>query len=201
MAINTKISLCLLSYPRRLWNRISSLLVLLVKLFKCFLLIHCTIVFRLKDTLLLWATDNTDSSKIPIQTPIITDSRCYGHHLMVWRSSTQKELYFSTKILWRKATVDVNTFLRPPWEIVAENRSVECDYYYYYYYYYHCYYCYYYYCCCCCRWWYFLFGLLVLRTYISSLLQSVTSVITKCDRYYKVRHNTPSQLIMPSSTH
>ena len=30
-------------------------------------------------------------------------------------------------------------------------------------------------------------GLLVLRPSISSLLQSATSVITKCDRYYKVR--------------
>ena len=40
----------------------------------------------------------------------------------------------------------------------------------------------------CCRWWYLLLGLLVLRPSISSLLQSATSVITKCERYYKVRH-------------
>ena len=49
---------------------------------------------------------------------------------------------------------------------------------------------YYYYCrCCCCRWWHLLLGLLVLRPSISSLLQSATSVITKCDSYfyYKVR--------------
>ena len=49
----------------------------------------------------------------------------------------------------------------------------------------------YYYCCrcCCCRWWRLLLGLLVLRPSISSLLQSATSVITKCDSvfYYKVR--------------
>ena len=46
---------------------------------------------------------------------------------------------------------------------------------------------YYYYCrCCCCRWWHLLLGLLVLQPSISSLLQSATSVITKCDRYYKV---------------
>ena len=62
---------------------------------------------------------------------------------------------------------------------------------------------YYCYCrCCCCRWWRLLLGLLVLRPSISSLLQSATaffitkcdglllqsatSVITKCDRYYKV---------------
>ena len=49
---------------------------------------------------------------------------------------------------------------------------------------------YYCYCrCCCCRWWHLLLGLLVLRPSISSLLQSATSVITKCDSffYYKVR--------------
>ena len=50
---------------------------------------------------------------------------------------------------------------------------------------------YYYYCCCCCcrRWWHLLLGLLVIRPSISSLLQSATSVITKCDSffYYKVR--------------
>ena len=49
---------------------------------------------------------------------------------------------------------------------------------------------YYYYCrCCCCRWWNLLLGLLVLQPSISSLLQSATSVITKCDSffYYKVR--------------
>ena len=50
---------------------------------------------------------------------------------------------------------------------------------------------YYYYCCCCCcrRWWHLLLGSLVLRPSISSLLQSETSVITKCDSffYYKVR--------------
>ena len=48
---------------------------------------------------------------------------------------------------------------------------------------------YYYYCrCCCCRWWHLLLGLLVLQPSISSLLQSATSVITKCDSffYYKV---------------
>ena len=68
----------------------------------------------------------------------------------------------------------------PIWEIGAEKRLVEC------YYYYYMYYC----CCCCscCRWWYLLLGLLVLRPSISSLLQSATSVITKCDTvfYYKV---------------
>ena len=39
------------------------------------------------------------------------------------------------------------------------------------------------------RWWYLLFGLLVLRQSILSLLQSATSVIAKCDsfNYYKVR--------------
>ena len=44
-------------------------------------------------------------------------------------------------------------------------------------------------CCCCCRCWHLLLGLLVLRPSISSLLQSATSVITKCDSffYYKVR--------------
>ena len=85
-------------------------------------------------------------------------------------------MYFPRKIL--KPEVDVNTY-------------------------------YYYYCrCCCCRWWHLLLGLLVLRPSISSLLQtaffitkcdglllqsatafllqSATSVITKCDRYYKV---------------
>ena len=92
------------------------------------------------------------------------------------RSSAYKELYFPRKIL--KPEVDVNT---------------------------------YYYCRrCCCRWWHLLLGLLVLRPSISSLLQSATaffitkcdglllqsatafllqsatSVITKCDRYYKV---------------
>ena len=37
-------------------------------------------------------------------------------------------------------------------------------------------------------WWRLLLGLLVLRPSISSLLQSATSVITKCDKcYYKVR--------------
>ena len=42
---------------------------------------------------------------------------------------------------------------------------------------------------CCCRWWCLLLGLLVLRPSISSLLQSASSVITKCDSlfYYKVR--------------
>ena len=54
------------------------------------------------------------------------------------------------------------------------------------------YYCYYYhFCCrcCCCRWWHWLLGLIVLRPSNSSLLQSATSVITKCDSffYYKVR--------------
>ena len=44
---------------------------------------------------------------------------------------------------------------------------------------------YYYYCrCCCCRWWRLLLGLLVLRPSISSLLQSATSVITKCDSFF-----------------
>ena len=44
---------------------------------------------------------------------------------------------------------------------------------------------YYYYCrCCCCRWWHLLLGLLVLRPSISSLLQSATSVITKCDSFF-----------------
>ena len=61
----------------------------------------------------------------------------------------------------RKAVVNVNT-------------------YYYYYYYYCCCCC----CCCCCRWWYLLLGLLVLQLSISSLLQNVISVITKCDRCY-----------------
>ena len=48
---------------------------------------------------------------------------------------------------------------------------------------------YYYWRCCCCRWWRLLLGLLVLRPSISSLLQSATSVTTKCDSffYYKVR--------------
>ena len=49
---------------------------------------------------------------------------------------------------------------------------------------------YYYYCRrCCCPWWHLLLGLLVLQPSISSLLQSATSVITKCDSsfYYKVR--------------
>ena len=51
-----------------------------------------------------------------------------------------------------------------------------CKFLLYYYYYYH------YYCrCCCWRWWHILLGLLVLQTSISSLLQSATSVITKCD--------------------
>ena len=41
---------------------------------------------------------------------------------------------------------------------------------------------YYYYCrCCCCRWWRLLLGLLAHRRSISSLLQSATSVITKCN--------------------
>ena len=68
----------------------------------------------------------------------------------------------------------------PIWEIGAEKRLVEC--YCCYYIYYNC--C----CCCCCRWWYLLLGLLVLRSSISSLLPSATSVITKCDSlfYHKV---------------
>ena len=43
-------------------------------------------------------------------------------------------------------------------------------------------------CCCCCLWWYLLLGLLVLRPSISSLLQSATTVATRCDSsfYYKV---------------
>ena len=63
----------------------------------------------------------------------------------------------------------------PTWEISAESSSVEC-------YYYH-------YCCCCRRWWYLLLGLFVLWPSISSLLQSATSVITKCDSLFccKVR--------------
>ena len=50
---------------------------------------------------------------------------------------------------------------------------------------------------------YLLLGLLVLRRYISSLLQSATSVITerdnfitKCDHYYKVRQNTVGEYIV-----
>ena len=65
---------------------------------------------------------------------------------------------------------------------------------------------YYYYCrCCCCRWWHLLLGLLVLRPSISSLLQSVTSVITKCDSffYYKVRqlfYYKVRQVLLQSAT-
>ena len=79
----------------------------------------------------------------------------------------------------RKATVDVSTFLRPPWEIGAENRSVNMVNYYYYYHYHHHHRHYY---CCCSWWWHLLLGLLVLRPSISSLLQSATAYfITKCD--------------------
>jgi len=48
---------------------------------------------------------------------------------------------------------------------------------------------YYFDCCCCCQWWCLLLGLLpVLRPSISSLLQSATTVTTRCDSsfYYKV---------------
>ena len=64
-----------------------------------------------------------------------------------------------------------------------------------------------YYYCCCCRWRYLLLRLLVLRSFISSLLQSATAyfitkyyglllqsatiVITMCDRYYKVQQFWP----------
>ena len=43
--------------------------------------------------------------------------------------------------------------------------------------------------CCCRRWWHLLLGSLVLRPSISSLLQSATSVIAKCDSFFycKVR--------------
>ena len=75
---------------------------------------------------------------------------------------------------------------------------------------------YHYCCCCCCRWWCLLLGLLALRPSISSLLQnatacfttkcdslllqSATSVITKCDRYYKVRQNLPTDLDLARMT-
>ena len=70
---------------------------------------------------------------------------------------------------------------------------------------------YYYYCCCCCRrWWHLLLGSLVLRPSISSLLQSATSVITKCDSffllqsamvcYYKVRRLLQSATVHATVT-
>ena len=53
---------------------------------------------------------------------------------------------------------------------------------------------------------YLLLGLLVLRPYISSLLQSATSVITErdnfiteFDHYYKVRQNTVGEYIVSLS--
>ena len=99
------------------------------------------------------------------------------------RRPHRKTCTFLQRSWIRKAAVDVTLSSARNWEIGAENRSVEHYYYYYYYFYY-----YYYYCCCCfCRWWYLLLGLLVLWPSISSLLQSATSVITKCARYYKVR--------------
>ena len=61
---------------------------------------------------------------------------------------------------------------------------------------------------CCCRWWHLLLGFLVLRPSISSLLQSATSVITKCDSffitkcdkcYYKVRQVLQSVTILLQS--
>ena len=58
----------------------------------------------------------------------------------------------------------------------------------------------YYYCCrcCCCRWRYLLLGFqvcykvrqrILLQSATAFLLQSVTSVLTKCHSYYKVRQN------------
>ena len=54
---------------------------------------------------------------------------------------------------------------------------------------------YYCYCCCCCWGCDLLLGLLVLRPCISSLLQSATSVLTKCDSlfYYKGRWSVISK--------
>ena len=111
--------------------------------------------------------------------------RTLSHGLEVVRIET---VYFPRKILKpeRCSWCEHVHFSAPTWEIGAEKRSVEC-------YYYH------YYCCCFRRWWYLLLGLLVLWPSISSLLQSATSVITKCDgllllsatikcdRYYKVQ--------------
>ena len=72
------------------------------------MLIQSTSTFRLKDTLLLWTTDNTDSSLIPVQTLIIMDSRCYGLSRLRRNSCTSLQ-----RSLGRKAAVHVNTFLRP----------------------------------------------------------------------------------------
>ena len=66
----------------------------------------------------------------------------------------------------------------------ARPRPMIVNYCYCYWYYYYCYYC-----CCCCRWWYLLLGFPVRPPFISSLLLSARSVITKCDSlfYYQVR--------------
>ena len=112
---------------------------------------------------------------------------------MVWRFSAKKEIYFPTKILKPEGRSWYEHFPPPSlqksilktvqWNVIIIIIYILYDYYH---------------CCSCCRWWYLLSGLHVLRTYISSLLQSATAYfIIKCDRlfitkfdkcYYKVRH-------------
>ena len=104
-----------------------------------------------------------------LRTLVVMDTISWSSGSIRW--SAQKELYFPTKIL--------NLFSLPPFvkmvlKTVQWNVNII--------YYFDC--C----CCCCCLWWYLLLGLLVLRPSISSLLQSATTVATRCDSsfYYKV---------------
>ena len=103
-----------------------------------------------------------------LRTLVVMDTISWSSGSIRW--SAQKELYFPTKIL--------NLFSLPPFvkmvlKTVQWNVNII--------YYFDC-------CCCCCCWWYLLLGLLVLRPSISSLLQSATTVATRCDSsfYYKV---------------
>ena len=105
-----------------------------------------------------------------LRTLVVMDTISWSSGSIRW--SAQKELYFPTKIL--------NLFSLPPFvkmvlKTVQWNVNII--------YYFDC--CC---CCCCCLWWYLLLGLLVLRPSISSLLQSATTVATRCDSsfYYKV---------------
>ena len=108
-----------------------------VKLSKIFCLYSVQSPFAWKTPYFCGQPDNTNSSYIPKQNPIITDSRCYAwslsHGLEVVRIERVVLPYIDleagrTQLMWTLSSA-------PTWEI---------GFYYYYYYYY------YYYCCCCC---------------------------------------------------
>ena len=118
---------------------------------------------------------------------------------MVSRFSAKKEIYFPTKILkpedrsWCKhfppPSLQKSVLKTVQWNVIIIIIYILYDYYH---------------CCCCCRGLNLLSGLHVLQPYISSLLQSATafllqsstSVITKCDNFITKSDRTHVRLAL-----